>query len=557
MKVLHNANIFYEGGNLKGYLVIDGGKIKKVEKGEFNKNAKNALLSNKKKQDESKNFSKNGEIETIDCEEGLLIPGFIDVHVHLRDFQQSYKETILTGTKAALSGGTTTILAMPNTKPPLTSPKIIQEYKEIEKRYQLRSSEASKREGNKSKPYCNVGIIASIKKGFSYEDLDRLKDMGIFGLKIYPKDSQLKVPLSWDEKWKIDIPAEKFISDVEIIVEKIQKDLGMSQQKHQRLRHSSKSHQAYSGWKELFKQAKKYEMPLFFHPELITSSESMNPQSEEKANEEPVRDSSNELDQVNNINNKKLYYHNLAHPIKGDERAFLQKIIILIRSYFPEPHDAPHIHFCHVSSSKCIKMIQQTLKEEGYPCSIEVTPHHIFLNHQSNFPQQSLGKVLVPLRDPKTQHALYELLNTQFIDIIGTDHAPHTLEEKTKNGFDQAPSGLPYIDFAPRLLLNEVFSFNLPLDRIIWMYSTAPAKLFGLKHKGKIKEGYDADLVLVKKVQSYSISAKESNSKQKWNPFEGQKINAKIDKVFLKGIISYDNSNNHIIPSGGFIKPEF
>ena len=141
------------------------------------------------------------------------------------------------------------------------------------------------------------------------------------------------------------------------------------------------------------------------------------------------------------------------------------------------------------------------------------------------------------------------------MDSIGTDHAPHTREEKEQK-FEDALSGFPYIDFASRILLTEVFAGRLDLETVVKCYATNPAKLFGIINKGEIKVGYDADFTLVQEVDPYPIKGIDMLSKQRWTPWEDHILTAQIQAVFLKGKLAYSRIDGVASPLGKIIRKQ-
>jgi len=133
---------------------------------------------------------------------------------------------------------------------------------------------------------------------------------------------------------------------------------------------------------------------------------------------------------------------------------------------------------------------------------------------------------------------------------LGTDHAPHTSEEKNK-AFLDAPSGFPGFESYPLIVLNQVFKNEFSLELFVKTTSENPAKIFKLKNKGFIKAGYDADLIIVDRGMDYPIESKKFKSKAKFSPYQNYQTNVHIWKVFLRGIeVNIDESN----PMGNIIK---
>ncbi len=190
------------------------------------------------------------------------------------------------------------------------------------------------------------------------------------------------------------------------------------------------------------------------------------------------------------------------------------------------------IYFCHTSTKEEIRLIGKA-KKKRRRIYCEVTPHHLFLNAKAYRDYGNFVKVNPPLRYVEDQRALWRAIINNIVDVIATDHAPHQPNEKEKN-YWEAPSGVPGVETLLPLLLDAVNSKRLKLKKVIELTSENPAKIFGIKNKGKIKLGYDADLVIVD--MELESSLEQIESKSKWSPFH--------DKV-LKGwpIVTIINGN--------------
>lgn len=171
------------------------------------------------------------------------------------------------------------------------------------------------------------------------------------------------------------------------------------------------------------------------------------------------------------------------------------------------------IHIAHISSIEGLRSL------EGSGFSSEVTPHHLFLNASCKL--GPLGKVNPPLRRKSDQNGLWRGLLSGMIDIVASDHAPHTIEEK-EEAFQTAPSGVPGVETMLPLLLYRVRMKQLSLERFVEITSTRPAELLSL-NKGKIEIGYEADLIAVDIRKVEKIRADNLHSKCDWTPFEGWK----------------------------------
>lgn len=192
-----------------------------------------------------------------------------------------------------------------------------------------------------------------------------------------------------------------------------------------------------------------------------------------------------------------------------------------------------HIHLCHVSTEHCVKSAELASKD-GVDVTYEITPHHIYF--ESGKSPVVFNIVNPPLRKKSDRLALIEALKNGKAFCIGTDHAPHTAEDK-KNG---AP-GFSGIETAFAVCNTVLCRENkMPLKQLSKLMSANPAKLLGIKGKGLLAEGYDADLVLVDVEKQWTVKGEEFASKGKFTPLEGKKLTGKVLKTFLAGKIVYE-----------------
>ncbi|MHA1473410.1 MAG: amidohydrolase family protein, partial [Promethearchaeota archaeon] len=187
-------------------------------------------------------------------------------------------------------------------------------------------------------------------------------------------------------------------------------------------------------------------------------------------------------------------------------------------------------------------------KNKFLKITFEVTPHHLFLNNTKQIENPNYAKVLPPLRSEKHASYLYQEFKKGNIKLLGTDHAPHTSDEKNKLFLD-APSGFPGFESYPLIVLDQVFKNEISLESFVKIASENPAEIFELKSKGFIKAGYDADLIIVNKGVDYPIESKKFKSKAKFSPFQNYQTSVHIWKVFLSGIEVNESS-----PIGNVIK---
>lgn len=171
------------------------------------------------------------------------------------------------------------------------------------------------------------------------------------------------------------------------------------------------------------------------------------------------------------------------------------------------------LHFAHVSTPEAVDV----LADYGMTC--EVTPHHLLLSRDDLPRLGTFGRMNPPLRSEERRLALYDRVRDGTVDMIATDHAPHTREEKDKSIWE-APSGVPGVETALPLLLAEAEAGHLSLERIPDLTASTPCDRFGCPRKGRVEPGRDADLVLVDPTSKRSIHGRDLHGKSDWTPFE-------------------------------------
>jgi dihydroorotase len=173
------------------------------------------------------------------------------------------------------------------------------------------------------------------------------------------------------------------------------------------------------------------------------------------------------------------------------------------------------IHIAHTSTPEAADVAADA------GMSTEVTPHHLLLSREDAEELGTFGRMNPPLRSEKRREALYERVVDGTVDVIATDHAPHTTAEKETDLWD-APSGVPGVETMLPLLLAEVRDGDLSLERVRDLVAANPAERFGLADKGRVEVGYDADLTLVDLDDPEAIRADALHTKCDWTPFEGR-----------------------------------
>ncbi|MFP4626251.1 MAG: dihydroorotase [Natronomonas sp.] len=191
------------------------------------------------------------------------------------------------------------------------------------------------------------------------------------------------------------------------------------------------------------------------------------------------------------------------------------------------------IHIAHTSTPEGVDIAT----DRGMTC--EATPHHLFLSREDLESLGTYGRMNPPLRSETRRRRLFDRLVDGTIDIVATDHAPHTREEKEASIWD-APSGVPGVETALPLLLEAAQSGPLDYERIREVTSTNPAEIFDLPAKGKIEPGRDADLVLFDTENTTTIRGENLHSKCEWTPFDGR-VGIFPEWTMLRGTIVYQH----------------
>ncbi len=414
--LIKNCRIVKPEGMLRASVLVSEGKIKKIGRVE-------------------------GKAD-FDAKGMLVFPGLVDPHVHLRDPGSPHKEDFYTGTCAALAGGFTTIMDMPEYSNPSTI---------TEKALREKEALASK------KAVCDFHI----RMGASNDNFSEIKKASPASLKFFTAET--KSPLT--------------ITDYSLIAKHF----------------------------ENFPASK----PICIHAE-----------------DQGVIDS---------LSKKYSDYCEKRGPLAS--AIALAKILAL------QKETSRRIHICHISTELELEL----LKDAGKNVTWETAPHHLFMDTRDYERLGAFAKMNPPLRKPSERAVLWKNINK--LGMIGTDHAPHSREEKES---DSPPSGVPGLETAFPLLLDASLNRKLPITKIPELCARNPAKAFGIKHKGSLAPGFDADFVLVDPTEKAIIKGDSLFTKCKWSPFEGRKLKGRIKSVFLRGEEVYQEGE--ILARPGFGK---
>ncbi len=197
-------------------------------------------------------------------------------------------------------------------------------------------------------------------------------------------------------------------------------------------------------------------------------------------------------------------------------------------------------HVLHVSTAAEVDLIGQHTKL----ITAEVCPHHLFFNVDDYPRLGSLIQMNPSIKFASDNQRLWEGLQTGLIQVIATDHAPHTLEEKAQP-YPQSPSGLPAVENSLALMLNAVNAGKLSLTQIAECMSNAPAKVWDIVGKGRITPGYDADLVLVDMDKKQTITNESQETKSRWSPWAGETLTGWPVTTLVNGEVVFANGVIH------------
>ena len=198
------------------------------------------------------------------------------------------------------------------------------------------------------------------------------------------------------------------------------------------------------------------------------------------------------------------------------------------------------LYLCHISQKSEIESVKKYRETGNKKIYVEVTPHHLFLCEEDRDRDETSKKLLImkpELKPREDMEYLWEAIKEGVVDTIGTDHAPHLVEEKlAKTTF-----GIPGVENSLQLMLSAVNIGKITLKKLVELMCENPAKIFNLKHKGYIKEGYDADLTVVDMEKEFTINNADVVSKCAWTPFEGKKVKGSPVATIVNGKYVYEN----------------
>ncbi|MEN9323768.1 MAG: hypothetical protein RL699_1548 [Bacteroidota bacterium] len=207
------------------------------------------------------------------------------------------------------------------------------------------------------------------------------------------------------------------------------------------------------------------------------------------------------------------------------------------------------LHVFHLSTAKEMSLFRNDIPLTEKKITAEVCVHHLWFTDADYATKGNFIKWNPAVKTAADREALWEALNDDRIDVIATDHAPHTLEEKSKS-YVEAPSGGPLVQHALVAMLEAHFQGKITVEKLVQKMAHNPAILFQIEKRGFVKPGYFADLVLVNPNDPWTVSKDNILYHCGWSPFEGTAFKAKITHTFVNGHLAYANGQVNEIKAG-------
>ena len=388
-------------------------------------------------------------VEVINAEGKFLIPGFIDDQVHFREPGLTHKANIATESRAAIAGGITTFIEMPNTVPQATTQHL------LENKFKIAAADS----------YANYSFMFGGTND-NLEELLKTDPKKVAGIKLFLGSSTGNMLVDNEEI------LEKIFSSTKMIISVHCEDEGT-------IRKNT----------AIYKEKYGDDIPLKYHP-----------------------------------------------LIRSEEACYLSssKAIELAKK------TGARLHIFHLSTEKETHLFRNDIPLEEKQITSEVCIHHLWFSDKDYEEKGTHIKWNPAVKTEKDRLGLWKALLDGRIDVLATDHAPHTLDEKNNN-YLNAPSGGPLVQHAIIALLEKVKEGVIPIEKAVEKMSHNPAKLFQIEKRGFIKEGYFADIVLIDMNKSQTVSKDNILYKCGWSPFEGTTFSSTITHTFVNGNLIYNN----------------
>ncbi len=425
--LIQNATIVNENKIFKGDVLIENEIITKI----------------------SSKIKPTKNIEVINAEGKYLIPGFIDDQVHFREPGLTHKANIATESRAAIAGGITTFIEMPNTVPQATTQDL------LEDKFKIAAVDS----------YANYSFMFGGTND-NLEELLKTDPKKVAGIKLFLGSSTGNMLVDNEEI------LEKIFSSTKMIISVHCEDEGT-------IRKNT----------AIYKEKYGDNIPLKYHP-----------------------------------------------LIRSEEACYLSssKAIELAKK------TGARLHIFHLSTEKETHLFRNDIPLEEKQITSEVCIHHLWFSDKDYEEKGTHIKWNPAVKTEKDRLGLWKALLDDRIDVLATDHAPHTLDEKNNN-YLNAPSGGPLVQHAIIALLEKVKEGVIPIEKAVEKMSHNPAKLFQIEKRGFIKEGYFADIVLIDMNKPQTVSKDNILYKCGWSPFEGTTFSSTITHTFVNGNLIYNN----------------
>ena len=432
--LIKNARIVNEGTIFNGDVLIENQFIKEI----------------------SESISaKNGDTQVIDAENKFLLPGMIDDQVHFREPGLTHKANIATESKAAIAGGITSFIEMPNTVPQATT------IEKLEDKFKI-AAETS---------FANYSFMFGGTND-NLEEILKVDSKNVAGLKLFLGSSTGNM--------LVDNPEvlEQIFSSTDMIISVHCED-------EQTIRENTQKYVSEYG----------DDIPVKYHP-----------------------------------------------IIRSEDACYLSssKAIELAKK------TGARLHVFHLSTAKEMNLFSNKIPLKDKKITAEVCIHHLWFSDEDYDKKGTLIKWNPAVKSSSDREALWKALLDDRIDVIATDHAPHTKEEKD-NPYTKAPSGGPLVQHAVVALMEAYHQNQISIEKIVEKMAHNPAILFQVEKRGFIKKGYYADLILVDPHNPWTVTKDNILYKCGWSPFEGITFKSRITHTILNGYLVYHNAqfSNH------------
>lgn len=432
--IIKNATVVNEGSRQIADVLIRKGRIEKI----------------------AAHIDYSGAVQEINAEGKWLLPGVIDDQVHFREPGLTHKATIATESTAAVAGGVTSFMEMPNTNPPALTQEL------LEDKYAIAAAVSP----------ANYSFFMGVSNDNAEEVLrtNQKKD-SVCGIKIFMGSS-----------------TGNMLVDNYVTLQKI-----------------------FSGTELLIATHCEDERVI-------------------KANKAKYPDADNAS----------------FHPLIRDTEACFESSFSAVQ--LAKQNDT-RLHILHITTAKELQLFTNLLPLKDKRITCEVCVHHLHFTADDYARLGTLIQCNPAIKAAENKAALWDALLDDHLDVIATDHAPHTWEEKQKP-YPAAPSGLPLVQHSLLMMLHYVQEGKISLEKVVEKMCHAPADCFRIRERGYIREGYFADLVLVDPQQHFTVQKENIRYKCGWSPLEGFTFPAAITHTFVNGNIVFENGVVHTMEKG-------